>query len=123
LDIQSVLTQPVVLTFHWTDGGERNIHGNVRQVKLLEVGSDGMTAYEAEIVPWFWFLTLFSDCRIFQNMTVPDIVEEVFKGRGFTNFKSVLKSDYTSREYCVQYRETDFNFVSRLLEEEGAHRE
>jgi len=119
LDIQSLLNQPVVLTFHWADGGERNIHGNICLMKLVESGSDGMTAYEAHIVPWFWFLTLFSDCRIFQNMTVPDIVEAVFKGRGFTNFKSQLQSSYTAREYCVQYRETDFNFVSRLLEEEG----
>ena len=119
VDMQSLLTKPAVLTLQLEGDAERHIHGNICRMKLLEVGSDGMAAYEAEVVPWFWFLTLFSDCRIFQNMTVPDIVEKVFKDRGFTDFKTDLQGTYNPREYCVQYRETDFNFVSRLLEEEG----
>ena len=119
VDMQSLLTQPAVLTFKLDGGAERQIHGNICRMRLLEYGSDGMAAYEAEMVPWFWFLTLFSDCRIFQNMSVPDIVEKVFKDRGFTDFRATLQSTYSPREYCVQYRESDFNFVSRLLEEEG----
>ena len=71
------------------------------------------------MVPWFWFLNLFSDCRIFQNKSVPDIVEQVFQDRGFSDFESRLRARILPREYCVQYRETDFNFVSRLIEEEG----
>ena len=71
------------------------------------------------MVAWLWFLNLFSDCRIFQNKSVPDIVEQVFKDRGFSDYKLQLQGSYPEREYCVQYRETDFNFVSRLLEEEG----
>jgi len=118
LDIQSLLTKPVVATF-LLEGGQRHIHGNICRMKLLAAGADRMIAYEVEIVPWFWFLTLFSDCRIFQNMSVPDIVQKVFQDRGFTDFKTDLKGNYNPREYCVQYRETDFNFVSRLLEEEG----
>ncbi len=119
IDIQSLLTTPVVLTISLKDDQERNIHGNICRMKLLNIGSDGMAAYEAEVVPWLWFLTLFSDCRIFQNMSVPQIVEQVFKDRGFNDFKDSLQGTYSPREYCVQYRETDFNFVSRLLEEEG----
>jgi len=119
IDIQSLLTKPAVLTLTIDDSTERHIHGNICRMKLLEVGSDGMAAYEAEVVPWFWFLTLFHDCRIFQNMSVPDIVEKVFKDRGFSDFQASLQGTYNPREYCVQYRETDFNFVSRLLEEEG----
>ena len=119
VDMQSLLTKPAVLTFQLEGDAERHIHGNICRMKLLEVGADNMAAYEAEVVPWFWFLTLFSDCRIFQNMAVPDIVEKVFKDRGFSDFKSDLQGTYNPREYCVQYRETDFNFVSRLLEEEG----
>ena len=65
---------------------ERDIHGNINRVKLLEFGSDGMAAYEIEMVPWFWFLNLFSDCHIFQNLSVPDIVEQVFQNRGFSDF-------------------------------------
>ena len=119
VDMQSLLTKPAVLTFQLAGDAERHIHGNICRMKLLEVGADAMAAYEAEVVPWFWFLTLFSDCRIFQNMAVPDIVEKVFKDRGFTDFRANLQGTYNPREFCVQYRETDFNFVSRLLEEEG----
>ena len=119
VDMQSLLTKPAVLSLQLDEDTERHIHGNISRMKLLQYGSDGMAAYEAEVVPWFWFLTLFSDCRIFQKMSVPDIVEKVFKDRGFSDFKSALKGTYSPRDYCVQYRESDFNFVSRLLEEEG----
>ncbi len=119
VDMQSLLTQPAVLSLPLDEDTERHIHGNISSMKLLQYGSDGMAAYEAEVVPWFWFLTLFSDCRIFQKMSVPDIVEKVFKDRGFSDFRSGLKGTYSPRDYCVQYRESDFNFVSRLLEEEG----
>ena len=119
VDMQSLLTQPAVLSLQLDTDTERHIHGNISRIKLLEYGTDGMAAYEAEVVPWFWFLNLFSDCRIFQNMSVPDIVEKVFKDRGFSDFDARLQGTYSPRVYCVQYRETDFNFVSRLLEEEG----
>ena len=90
-------------------------------MKLLEAGEDGYAAYEMEVVPWLWFLNLFHDCRIFQNMNVPDIVQKVFKDRGFSDFKLEIQGSYPEREYCIcKYQEeTDFNFVSRLLEEEG----
>ena len=78
-----------------------------------------MRRYRATIVPWLWFLTRTSDCRIFQNKTVPDIIEEVFQGYGFTDYKLKLTATYPKWEYCVQYRETDFNFVSRLMEAGG----
>ncbi len=119
VDMASLLTKPVVLSIKLDEETERHIHGNISRMKILEHASDGMAAYEAEIVPWLWFLSLFTDCRIFQNMSVPDIVEKVFKDRGFSDFKVQLQGTYDPREYCVQYRETDFNFVSRLLEEEG----
>ena len=66
-----------------------------------------------EVVPWLWFLTRIADCRIFQDKTIPQIVEAVFKSRGFSDYKLSLTGTYDQREYCVQYRETDFNFVSR----------
>jgi type VI secretion system secreted protein VgrG len=119
LDMKGVLNKPMVLSIKLDEDLERHIHGNVSRFKQLEYGDDGMTAYEAEIVPWFWFLTLFNDCRIFQNKNVPDIVQQVFKDRGFSDFKLSLMDTYEPREYCVQYRESDFNFVSRLFEEEG----
>jgi type VI secretion system secreted protein VgrG len=80
---------------------------------------DQYTVYRAEVRPWFWFLTRTANCRIFQDKNVPDIISDVFGDHGFGDFVSKLNSSYAAREYCVQYRETDFNFLSRLMEEEG----
>ncbi len=89
--------------------------------ELIEAGKTGVTLaiYRATLVPWMWFLTCRQDSRIFQNKSVPDIIQEVFKGQGFADFRLQLNGDFKSREYCVQYRESNFDFVSRLMEEEG----
>ncbi len=84
-------------------------------------GDIGLATYTATMVPWLWLLTRTADSRIFQNLSVPEIVEKVFKDLGFLDFKLDLNGNYDKRDYCVQYRETDFNFVSRLLEEEGIY--
>src|SRR4051812_2148386 len=90
--------------------------------RLVQTANQGGYAhYRATIVPWLWFLTRTSDCRIFQQKTVPEIIEEVFKKHGFSDYKLKLSATYEKREYCVQYRETDFNFVSRLMEQEGIY--
>ena len=75
--------------------------------------------YIATVRPWLWFLTRTADCRIFQEMTVPDIIKAVFADHPAADFKLELTGAYRKRTYCVQYRETDFNFVSRLMESEG----
>src|SRR5215207_743453 len=74
------------------------------------------TQFRAEVVPPVWLLTRVAQSRIFQHMTVPEILKKVLSGLSVT-FN--LTSTYQPRDYCVQYRETDFNFVSRLMEEEG----
>lgn len=82
--------------------------------------SHDLTRYHVELVPWFWFLTRTANCRIFQNKSVVEIVEQVFEDHGFSDFDvSHIKGNHPKLEYCVQYRETAFNFVSRLLEREG----
>jgi len=68
---------------------------------------------------WLWFLKRTNDCRIFQEQTVVDIIESVFKDNEQTDYELRLSGNYRKREYTVQYREDDFNFVSRLMEEEG----
>jgi type VI secretion system secreted protein VgrG len=78
-----------------------------------------LRAYRAEVVPWLWFLTLTSNCRIFQNKSVKEIVEQVFKDIGFSKYEFALRADPPKLDYCVQYRETAFQFISRLLEENG----
>jgi type VI secretion system secreted protein VgrG len=119
IDMQALLTKPAVISFNMTEEIERHVHGHIVRISLLECGEDGMAAYEAEMAPWLWFLNRFSDCRIFQNKTVPAIVEQVFRDRGFSDYQLKLQGSFPQREYVVQYRETDFNFVSRLLEDEG----
>ena len=72
--------------------------------------------------PWLWLLTRTSDCRIFQDMTVPAIVKHVFQELGLTDFNDQrLLGDYRTWTYCCQYNESTFNFVSRLLEQEGIY--
>ncbi|HEY0061210.1 MAG TPA: type VI secretion system tip protein TssI/VgrG [Telluria sp.] len=80
---------------------------------------NGYALYAIELRPWLWWLTLSSDNRIFQAKSVPDIVEAVFAAGGYQDYQLQLSGSYAAREYCVQYAETDFAFVSRLLEEEG----
>jgi len=97
---------------------ERYFNGFVS--RFAQSGSDArFTHYQMEVVPWLWFLTRIADCRIFQEKTIPDIIKAVFGSRGFKDYKFSLTSTYEPREYCVQYRETDFNFVSRLMEQYG----
>ena len=80
--------------------------------------NEEFTAYYAEVVPKVWLLTRRAQSRIFQQKSVPDILKEVLQG--FTcDFQ--LRGQYDPREYCVQYRETDFDFASRLMEEEGIY--
>ncbi len=91
--------------------------------------AEGFFAYEATIVPWLWFLTRTADCRIFhsamtqapEEMTVPGIIKKVFKDHGFDDFTPALTATYRTMDHCTQYRETDFNFVSRLMEQEGIY--
>ncbi|MBS3919724.1 MAG: type VI secretion system tip protein VgrG [Deltaproteobacteria bacterium] len=99
---------------------DRYLHGILRQ--FIQNGSKGrFYFYEAEVVPSLWLLSLEQDCRIFQNMKVEDIIKKVLQDGGITGdrFNFRLQGNYPEREYCVQYRETDFDFVSRLCEEEG----
>ncbi|MBS0351461.1 MAG: type VI secretion system tip protein VgrG [Proteobacteria bacterium] len=77
--------------------------------------------YEAKLHPWLWFLNFRRNSRVFQNKNVLDIVEQVFKEDGYKDYdlSKVQRSQYKPRDYCVQYGESDFDFVHRLLEEEG----
>src|SRR5579871_6411420 len=117
--MDSLLNKPAVVSLSLHDDTDRNFHGIINHIEEVETRAEGYVLYRATMVPWTWLLTLFHDCRIFQNMSVPDIVQKVFKDRGFTDYANRLTGTYNPREYTVQYRETDFNFISRLLEDEG----
>jgi type VI secretion system secreted protein VgrG len=80
--------------------------------------------YRAEVVPWLWLLTLTQDCRIFQELSTLDIVKMIFdevKGNypDLVAYRDATTKTYTKLDYCVQYRESSFNFISRLLEQDG----
>jgi type VI secretion system secreted protein VgrG len=100
--------------------GKRFFNGYVSGISQA-VDEGHYARYNVTIHPWLWFLTRTSDCKIFQKKTVPDIIKEVCNGLGFTDIEDKLTASYRTWEYCVQYRETDFNFLSRLMEQEGIY--
>jgi type VI secretion system secreted protein VgrG len=77
--------------------------------------------YRLVLRPWLWLLGRTTDCRIFLDKKAPDIIKEVFDDRGFTDYELKLSEECPQLEYCVQYRETDLNFVSRLMEQHGIY--
>lgn len=82
----------------------------------------GMPLFVAEVRSWLWFLTRARKNRIYQNMKAPDIIKEIFGDYGFSsNVTEQLSADYKARVYCAQYNETDYDFVCRLMAEEGIY--
>ncbi|MCU0840964.1 MAG: type VI secretion system tip protein VgrG [Thiobacillaceae bacterium] len=78
-------------------------------------------AYQMTVRPWLWFLSRTSTCQIFLEKDVPTVIKEVFGRWPFAKHEQKLSATYQKWENCVQYRETDFNFVSRLMEQEGIY--
>ena len=99
------------------EDAKRWFHGVVASFGIE--GVEGRhVSYRLTLRPWLWLLTRAANIRIFQEKTAPDIIKEVF-GQYTSTFVEELEATYKPRTYCVQYRETDFNFVCRLMEEEG----
>ncbi len=118
---REIVGKPASITVELVDGGQRHFHGFVNRFYFKGRG-DRLSLYEATLVPWAWFLSLNADCRIFQGRTVIQIIEEVFATRSIAEYDtSMVTGHHPPREYCVQYRESDLDFVSRLMEEEGIH--
>jgi len=102
------------------DDTRRYFKGVVANFRYLDIAG-GYARYEAILRPWLWLLTRTSNCRIFQNLTAIDIIKRVFEDHGFADYEFKTHKSMPQREYCVQYRETDYDFVHRLLEEEGLY--
>jgi type VI secretion system secreted protein VgrG len=113
LDFSQIVGQSVSVAGTDSQGRQIYFHGIVARFR-----QDGMI-YTADIRPTLWQLTLASDNRIFQNQSTPDIVTAVLQAQGVTDVSNTLTGTYQPRDYCVQYNETAFNFISRLMEEEG----
>ncbi|MET3495454.1 type VI secretion system Vgr family protein [Variovorax boronicumulans] len=122
VDMKSVLGKPLTLEIVTIDGTPRYLNGQITRFTMIgrEESSSRYVVYRALVQPWLWYLTRTSDCKIFQNKSVVDILDEVLGEYGFA-FEKKLSATYRQRDYSVQYQETDFAFVSRLMEHEGIY--
>jgi type VI secretion system secreted protein VgrG len=117
IDFTRIIGQNVTINLVRSDDSLRYFNGIVSHFACT--GKDGdMTCYEMQVLPKLWTLTRYADCRIFHNKQAPDILKQVLDERG-VKYKTSLNATYKPLEYCVQYRETNFNFVSRLMEQFG----
>lgn len=126
ISFPDIIGTTVTVSISLESGERRYFNGLVSRFSQVgggsEEGADEHHAYySATIVPWLWLLTKTVDSRIFQELTIPEIVEQIFTEKDFLDYKLKLQGSYEKRNYCVQYRESDFNFVSRLMEEEGIY--
>ncbi|MBG7130556.1 type VI secretion system spike protein VgrG1a [Pseudomonas aeruginosa] len=120
LPLEQLLGKPMSLSLELPGGSRRFFHGIVARCSQV-AGHGQFAGYQATLRPWPWLLTRTSDCRIFQNQSVPEIIKQVFRDLGFSDFEDALTRPYREWEYCVQYRETSFDFISRLMEQEGIY--
>lgn len=120
IDFSALIATSAHLSLLEDDEVQRHIHGLICSVEELDFGRR-LTTYQLQIVPAISFLSKRVNCRIFQETSTPDIIAEVLDCAGMMSdeYKFVLQGQYGPREYCVQYHESDLNFISRLMEEEG----
>jgi type VI secretion system secreted protein VgrG len=120
IELTDLLGQTMTVHLEVSDGNMRHFNGYVTSVHFVE-GARPAAVYRVTLQPWLSLLANTADCRIFQNKSIPDIVKQIFNDRGFSDFEDSLTGDYPSNDYIVQYRETDFNFVSRLMAQAGIY--
>lgn len=124
LSFSKIIGKPVTITLEYMNKKKRYVHALVERFEQISTELEPkdkkyFTVYRATLRPWLWMLTLTRNCQIFQNMSAVDIIKKVFEDLGYKDFKDSLKGQYEKRDYCVQYDETAFAFVSRLMEDEG----
>ncbi|MDR8916319.1 Actin cross-linking toxin VgrG1 [Burkholderia multivorans] len=101
-------------------GADNNRYFDGYVASFDRAGNPGrVTQYHMTAVPWFWFLTRSTDCRIFQNKTSREILGEIFQDHGFTDFEFDIRTAQKPIEYIVMYQESYYNFCARLMEQEG----
>src|SRR5262249_20126451 len=112
-----LLGQPIAVRLDVPGGPTRYFHGLCS--RFSQGGRDKhFTSYRLEMVPQFWVLTRKAQSRIFQHISVPEILKKVLDG---LSVEYQIQGNFHPRDFCVQYRETDFAFASRLMEEEGIY--
>jgi type VI secretion system secreted protein VgrG len=126
IDFKEIIGQKVTVTIVMSDGEERFFNGLICRFahggsRPEDGGDHRFSYYNATMVPWSWLLGKTSDSRVFQELSVEDIVTKILDEKGFADYAFRLSKDHPTRNYCVQYRETDLDFISRILEEEGIY--
>ncbi|MGL4324734.1 MAG: type VI secretion system Vgr family protein [Beijerinckiaceae bacterium] len=120
LDFDKALGKNCCVTYKTHDNKERHFNGILTGAEWLGKRA-GLHHYRLRLQPWFALLAYTSNCRFFQKMKVTDIIRKVFSDSGFSDFIFRTKEKYDEIEYCVQYRETNFAFVCRLMERYGIY--
>jgi type VI secretion system secreted protein VgrG len=121
LDMQDILGKTITIGTKDADKKDRYFTGTCTSVEYVGL-YQGLSHFVAETRPWLWFLTRTQENRIFQDKTVLDIIQEVLEDYGFwSDVDKKTTGSYKTRVYCVQYHETDFDFICRLMEEEGIY--
>ena len=119
VDFDAAIGKNLTLTIHGTAGGTRKFDGILTETQWLGV-RDHFHCYRLVLRPWFWLLSHRTDCFIFHDKTVPEIISDVFGRHGaLADFEDRTSGPFETIEYCVQYRESDMAFVCRLMEEYG----
>lgn len=117
VDPSALLGNSATASITMPSGAKRYIHGIVSRFVHIGGAAD-FVLYSAELVPRLWLLTLGRDRVVYQNKTTAEILAAVLNEAGVV-FEDKLTGSYTAREYCVRYDETAFDFISRLMEEDG----
>jgi type VI secretion system secreted protein VgrG len=119
IDPKKLLGKPVTFSVHSHEGEKRWFSGICNRFMGAAGQSRQIRNYRLEVVPEHWLLTQRHNCKIFQNKSVPDIIRQVLSDAGVAAYHAVGLGNHPEHEYCVQYDESDFAFISRLMEEEG----
>ncbi|CAM3822632.1 type VI secretion system Vgr family protein [Parendozoicomonas haliclonae] len=118
---EKILGKPVTLAIHNTPDKPRFIHGHINKFIALDTLDGSKRLYQAQVVPALWFTTLGGQNRIFENKDFAQIIQEVLGDYSSVSLSKNLVGTYFKRRYCTQFEESDYDFICRLLAEEGVN--
>jgi type VI secretion system secreted protein VgrG len=121
LDLNKVVGKPISVGLEAEEEAQRSFHGVCVEASYIGL-YEGYGQYTLQVRPWLWFLTRKRNNRIFQEMNADQIISKIFEDTGFSSeVTKKMSRSFTVREYTVQYAETDYDFIMRLMEEEGIY--